>query len=86
MRIREEHNVPMERVVYRSKKSGEHHMRKNVVGTVGNPSSLNAFTYDTVHFKGPTELENLIFSSLSSLGGIVIGLYTYFELIQPLLK
>ncbi|MCR4313286.1 MAG: hypothetical protein NUV58_03495 [Candidatus Roizmanbacteria bacterium] len=86
MRIREKHSVPMEDVVYRSKKSGEHHTKKNVVGVTGSPSAVNKFTFDTVHFKGPTKLENFIYTSLSSLGGLAIGIITYLNFIRPLVK
>lgn len=82
----EKHDVPMEKVLNRSKKNGEHYSKRNVVGTMGFPSGENKFTFDTVFFRTPGKLERIIYTSLSTLGGLAVGIITYFNFIRPLIK
>ena len=41
---------------------------------------------DAVYYKISPKIEKLIYTSLARLGGVAVGLITYFKIIQPLIS
>jgi hypothetical protein len=56
--------------------------KRNVVDAVGIPTPENGYTFSSALLTVPTKAEKIVYTSLATLGGIVIGLVTYLQFIR----